>query len=102
MTKASKPGLFGKLLGGGRREAQADAPQPAATSPEKPAAAARANGAGQANGAAAGAPAQAASPARDRAESSTSAPAAKSGFPLPSSLKVVPGTEAGQSAYPYY
>ena len=24
------------------------------------------------------------------------------GFPLPSSLKVVPGTEAAQAAYPYY
>jgi len=29
-------------------------------------------------------------------------PAAARGFPLPSSLKVVPGTEAAQAAYPYY
>ena len=28
--------------------------------------------------------------------------AAAKGFPLPSSIKVVPGTEAAQSAYPYY
>ena len=29
-------------------------------------------------------------------------PEHKQGFPLPSSLKVVPGTEAAQAAYPYY
>src|SRR5688572_12430584 len=29
-------------------------------------------------------------------------PVAGRGFPLPSSLKVVPGTEAAQAAYPYY
>jgi pyruvate,water dikinase len=103
MTKTSKPGLFGKLLGGGRREARADAPPAAATSPGKPdTAAARANGAGQANGAASGSSAQAVSTASGRRESPASTPAAKSGFPLPSSLKVVPGTEGGQSAYPYY
>ena len=28
--------------------------------------------------------------------------APKRGFPLPSSLEVVPGTEAAQAAYPYY
>ncbi len=26
----------------------------------------------------------------------------RKGFPLPSSLKVVPGTEGAQAAYPYY
>ena len=29
-------------------------------------------------------------------------PTAARGFPLPSSLKVVPGTETAQAAYPYY
>src|SRR5678816_3095190 len=29
-------------------------------------------------------------------------PTADRAFPLPSSLKVVPGTEAAQAAYPYY
>ena len=29
-------------------------------------------------------------------------PAKPKQFPLPSSLKVVPGTEAAQAAYPYY
>ncbi len=29
-------------------------------------------------------------------------PTAQRGFPLPSSLKVVPGTEGAQAAYPYY
>ncbi len=31
-----------------------------------------------------------------------SSPSAPRGFPLPSSLTIVPGTEAAQSAYPYY
>ena len=31
-----------------------------------------------------------------------STPSAPRGFPLPSSLTIVPGTEAAQSAYPYY
>jgi pyruvate,water dikinase len=65
-------GLFSKVLGGGKAKDEASAP-----ANRKPA-----NGG---NGAAV----QAASPG-------------VKGFPAPSSLKVIPGTEAAQAAYPYF
>jgi pyruvate,water dikinase len=103
MSTAQKPGFFAKLLGGGGRhatEAQAEA-APAAPKPV----------ASQGNGARKPAEAQPA-PARAQEAKPAAAPsnragakaasAAPKGFPLPSSLKVILGTEGAQAAYPYY